>query len=239
MALEGQRTLWEKFSKPLIKKMDNVDPVVLTWLTLPTGLTAAYLLWKADASSTGGLMLLGASILMLISMTLDGLDGTLARAKDATTRWGDFLDHTLDRVLDVTWIVAIGYNVTWFTVDDVNAPELAWAAAMLMMFGSYMGTQAQAVSGSRNYRGFSRADRLVLTWLAVANTMLMAFMGWTNPAEWFGLGINPLSLLVLVCGIGGLYTFIVRFKDAYDELSELDEKEPLSTMTVRDNDDEE
>ena len=184
-------------------------------------------------------MLLGASILMLISMTLDGLDGTLARAKDATTRWGDFLDHTLDRVLDVTWIVAIGYNVTWFTVDDVNAPELAWTAAMLMMFGSYMGTQAQAVSGSRNYRGFSRADRLVLTWLAVANTMLMAFMGWTNPAEWFGLGINPLSLLVLVCGIGGLYTFIVRFKDAYDELSELDEKEPLSTMTVRVNDDEE
>ena len=169
---------------------------------------------------------------------LDGLDGTLARAKDATTRWGDFLDHTLDRVLDVTWIVAIGYNATWFTVDDVNAPELAWAAAMLMMFGSYMGTQAQAVSGSRNYRGFSRADRLVLTWLAVANTMLMAFMGWTNPAEWFGLGINP-SLLVLVCGIGGIYTFIVRFKDAYDELSELDEKEPLSTMTVRVSDDEE
>ena len=239
MALEGQRTLWEKFSKPVIKKMDNVDPVVLTWLTLPTGLIAAYLLWKADASSTGGLMLLGASILMLISMTLDGLDGTLARAKDATTRWGDFLDHTLDRVLDVTWIVAIGYNATWFTVDDVNAPELAWAAAMLMMFGSYMGTQAQAVSGSRNYRGFSRADRLVLTWLAVANTMLMAFMGWTNPAEWFGLGINPLSLLVLVCGIGGIYTFIVRFKDAYDELTELDEKEPLSTMTVRVNDDEE
>ncbi|DAC16156.1 MAG TPA: CDP-alcohol phosphatidyltransferase family protein, partial [Candidatus Poseidoniales archaeon] len=142
MALEGQRTLWEKFSKPLIKKMDNVDPVVLTWLTLPTGLTAAYLLWKADASATGGLMLLGASILMLVSMTLDGLDGTLARAKNATSRWGDFLDHTLDRVLDVTWIVAIGYNATWFTVDDINAPELAWAAAMAMIFGSHMGTQA-------------------------------------------------------------------------------------------------
>ena len=31
--------------------------------------------------------------------------------------------------------------------------------------------------------------------------------------------------------IGGIYTFVVRFKDAYDELTELDEKEPLSTMT--------
>ena len=54
------------------------------------------------------------------------------------------------------WIVAIGYNATWFTsADDVNVPELAWAAEVLMMLSFYMGTQAQVVSGSRNYR-FSR-----------------------------------------------------------------------------------
>ena len=65
---------------------------------------------------------------------------------------------TSDRVLDVVWILALGYNMVWF-----GHTELAWAAAMFAMFGSYLGTQAQAVAGSRNYGGFSRADRMVLT----------------------------------------------------------------------------
>ena len=51
----------EKFSKPIIKNGQR-RPSCSYLLTLPTGLIAAYLSWKADASSTGGLMLLGASI---------------------------------------------------------------------------------------------------------------------------------------------------------------------------------
>lgn len=222
MVLETQRTLWEKCSRPIINKMDNVDPVVLTWLTLPTGLGAAALLLTADRSAQGGLMLVGAWILMSISMILDGLDGTLARARQKTTRWGDYLDHTLDRVLDVAWVVAIGYNVHW-----VNNPELGWFAAMTMMFGSYLGTQAQAAAGSRNYGGFSRADRMMLTWLAIINTALMAFMGWSDPAVWFGLGVNPLSLMVLITGLGGIYTYALRFRQARSVLQDLDKSQPL------------
>jgi archaetidylinositol phosphate synthase len=222
MVLETQRTLWEKCSRPIINKMDNVDPVVLTWLTLPTGLGAAALLLTADRSAQGGLMLVGAWVLMSISMILDGLDGTLARARQKTTRWGDYLDHTLDRVLDVAWVVAIGYNVHW-----VNNPELGWFAAMTMMFGSYLGTQAQAAAGSRNYGGFSRADRMMLTWLAIINTALMAFMGWSDPAVWFGLGVNPLSLMVLITGLGGIYTYALRFRQARSVLQDLDKSQPL------------
>jgi phosphatidylglycerophosphate synthase len=222
MVLETQRTLWEKCSRPIINKMDNVDPVVLTWLTLPTGLGAAALLLTADRSAQGGLMLVGAWVLMSISMILDGLDGTLARARQKTTRWGDYLDHTLDRILDVAWVVAIGYNVHW-----VDNPELGWFAAMTMMFGSYLGTQAQAAAGSRNYGGFSRADRMMLTWLAIINTALMAFMGWSDPAVWFGLGVNPLSLMVLVTGLGGIYTYALRFRQARSVLQGLDKSQPL------------
>ena len=222
MVLETQRTLWEKFSRPIINKMDNVDPVVLTWLTLPTGLGAAALLLTADRTAQGGLMLVGAWILMSISMLLDGLDGTLARARQKTTRWGDYLDHTLDRVLDVSWVVAMGYNVHW-----VDCPELGWFAAMTMMFGSYLGTQAQAAAGSRNYGGFSRADRMMLTWLAIINTALMAFMGWSDPAAWFGLGVNPLSLMVIVTALGGIYTYGLRFRQARSVLQGLDKERPL------------
>ena len=60
-------------------------------------------------------------------------------------------------MLDAVWVVCISVPVF---VGDMT---LGFAAAFLTLMGSYMGTQAQAVAGSRNYRGFSRADRTVLT----------------------------------------------------------------------------
>ena len=50
-----------------------------------------------------------------------------------------FLDHTIDRVVDVGLIIAIGYNAA-FVID----PLAGWAAALLTLLGSYMGTQAQS-----------------------------------------------------------------------------------------------
>ena len=223
MALEKGRNLFKNLSEPLVSRLEGVNPATLTWLTLPTGLTSAWLMMEAGDGQEGALMFFGAAVMMVAAMALDGLDGNLARATGQVTRWGDYLDHTLDRVLDVSWVVAMGYNVHW-----VDCPELGWFAAMTMMFGSYLGTQAQAAAGSRNYGGFSRADRMMLTWLAIINTALMAFMGWSDPAAWFGLGVNPLSLMVIVTALGGIYTYGLRFRQARSVLQGLDKEHPLS-----------
>ena len=172
MALEKGRNFFKKISNPLVNKLENVNPAVLTWLTLPTGLAAAWFMMSAESGTDGAIMFVLAAFLMSAAMALDGLDGNLARATGKVTRWGDYLDHTLDRILDVVWILALGYNMYWF-----GHVELAWLAAMLTMFGSYMGTQAQAVYGARNYGGFSRADRMVLTLIALLSTALMCYMG--------------------------------------------------------------
>ena len=160
-------------------------------------------------------MFFGAAVMMATAMALDGLDGNLARATGQVTRWGDYLDHTLDRVLDVVWILALGYNMIWF-----GHVELAWIAAMLTMFGSYLGTQAQAVAGSRNYGGFSRADRMVLTVVALLSTALMAYMDAGSWGEWSGIEFNPISAIIVISGIGGIYTFIVRFNSTRRQLLE-------------------
>ena len=152
------------------------------------------------------------------------MDGNLARATGRVTRWGDYLDHTLDRVLDVVWILALGYNLVWF-----GHVELAWVAAMLTMFGSYLGTQAQAVAGSRNYGGFSRADRMVLTFVALLGTAVMTYLGSSSWGEWNGIEINPISLIIAISAVGGIYTFIVRFFKARADLQALDKSKPLST----------
>tara|TARA_X000001036_G_scaffold67779_1_gene58637 strand:+ start:1135 stop:1836 length:702 start_codon:yes stop_codon:yes gene_type:complete len=233
MALEKGRNLFKNLSEPLVARLGGVNPATLTWLTLPTGLAAAWLMMEAGSGTEGAMMFFGAAILMASAMALDGLDGNLARATGRVTRWGDYLDHTLDRVLDVVWILALGYNLVWF-----GHVELAWVAAMLTMFGSYLGTQAQAVAGSRNYGGFSRADRMVLTFIALLGAALMAYLGSDHFGVWNGIEINPISIILAISGIGGIYTFIIRFIKARTELQSLDESKPLSTPKGKDSNDD-
>jgi len=158
-------------------------------------------------------------------MLFDGLDGSLARAKGEVTRWGDYLDHTIDRILDAAWVVCISASVF------VNDLVLGFAAAFFTLLGSYMGTQAQAVAGSRNYRGFSRADRTVLTLLALVSMGVMLLAGWSIDASyggWFDhIKVNPLSLIVFISALGGLWTFFVRFLQAQQEIRAIDAADPL------------
>lgn len=233
MALEKGRDIFKKMSQPLVSKLEGVEPAFLTWLTLPTGLAAAWCMMNAGTGNDGALMFILAGVLMSMAMALDGLDGNLARATGKVTRWGDYLDHTLDRVLDTVWILALGYNAIWF-----GHVELAWLAAMLTMFGSYLGTQAQAVSGARNYGGFSRADRMVLTLVALASAAFMTWMNYEPFGVWNDIEINPISIIVAISGVGGLYTFLIRFYKARLQIQALDKSEPLSTPHATVSDDE-
>ena len=233
MALEKGRNLFKSLSEPLVARLEGVNPATLTWLTLPTGLASAWLMMEAGEGQEGAIMFLGAAMLMAAAMALDGLDGNLARATGQVTRWGDYLDHTLDRVLDVVWILALGYNLVWF-----GHFELAWFAAMLTMFGSYLGTQAQAVSGNRNYGGFSRADRMVLTFIALLGASLMAYLGSDAWGVWNGIELNPISAILGISGFGGIYTFIIRFYKSRADLQELDSTKPLSTPKGKESNDD-
>jgi archaetidylinositol phosphate synthase len=156
MALEQLRKTWEKSLDPLLEKYDWISPSTITWIALPIGLLAAILSWFAPAGEEGGWWFLGSAALIGIAMVFDGLDGPIARKKGLVSRWGDYLDHTFDRVLDAVWLIGISASVY------VDSLALGFASAFFTLLGSYMGTQAQAVSGTRNYGGFSRADRTVL-----------------------------------------------------------------------------
>ena len=227
MALEQLRKRWESIASPLVSGLGRTNPAVLTWLALPIGVAASFLAFTAPKSDTGALMLIGAALLITFSMILDGLDGQLARQTGQVTRWGDYLDHTLDRLLDAMWVIAIASSPAW--VDD---PVLGWAAAWFTLLGSYMGTQAQAVSGGRNYRGFSRADRTILTIAALALTGIFWLIGVQDyasaPIPFDHLEMNPLSVIVIVSGLGGIYTFFVRYTQARKEIIALDHEQPLA-----------
>ena len=226
MALEQLRKRWEALASPLVSGLGRTNPAILTWLALPIGIAASGLVFYAPKSDVGALMLLGSAVMIGFSMILDGLDGQLARQTGQVSRWGDYLDHTLDRLLDAMWVIAIASSPAW-----VNDPVLGWAAAWFTILGSYMGTQAQAVSGGRNYRGFSRADRTILTIAALALTGIFWLIGVQDfsaaPSPFDHLEMNPLLVVVLVSGFGGIYTFFVRFSQARKEIIALDKEQPL------------
>ena len=221
---EKMRDTWTKAVQPLVLRMGDLDPSVLTWTSLVISVVAFYLLAVAGMDSDGAMMILGAVVLVLVAGLFDALDGALARHQGTDGPYGDFLDHTIDRVVDVGLIIAIGYNAA-FVID----PLAGWAAALLTLLGSYMGTQAQSVGLGRLYGGFSRADRLVVTLVGLIWAAWQAGTGGDGIdisaaheyAHWALLGnaeLNGMTLAIAVSFWGGVYTFVVRFLETRKQL---------------------
>ena len=222
---ERLRSRWTEITRPLISGLGNTDPNLLTWSSLGISLVAFYLIASADLNSVGSWMIFGSIALIGLAGALDALDGDLARHQGTDGPYGDFLDHTIDRVVDIGLIVAIGFNA-----DFGVGPSLGLGAALLTLLGSYMGTQAQSVGLGRIYGGFSRADRMLVTLAG----MLLAGLQAAGVADlsmevnnglleslFFGLDeINGYGFAVVFSAWGGIYTFISRFRSASKMLKE-------------------
>jgi phosphatidylglycerophosphate synthase len=165
-------------------------------------------------------------------MLIDGLDGAVARSRGEVSRWGDMLDHTIDRLLDATWVLALALNPVF-----CGQASFGWTAAWFTLLGSYMGTQAQAVTGLRNYRGFSRADRMVLTLVSLVLTAALipfdaAIFGTVDVLG--GVPITAMSIMVLISMLGGVWTFLTRFRQAAGDVRRMDAEDPLPQPNASD-----
>ena len=185
--------------------MSWMSPATITWLALPIGILGGLSVFLASEDSLGVSMLFGGGLLITLAMAFDGLDGPVARATGRVTRWGDYLDHTFDRLLDAVWIICISASVF---VDDI---ALGLSVCVVYTPWLYMGTQAQAVAGTRNYRGFSRADRTILSIVAI---FLMGILLYFDSYSWGSfpwifdhIKINPLSIVVFISAFGRIWTF--------------------------------
>ena len=220
------RERWTKAIQPIVLKMGDLDPSVLTWTSLLISIIGFYILSMAEMNTNGSIIIIITVILVLVAGVLDALDGALARHQGTDGPYGDFLDHTIDRIVDVGLLVAIGMNTAF--VSNMSA---GLTAGLLTLLGSYMGTQAQSVGLDRIYGGFSRADRMIITLLGLLIAAMQAYTGGsgvdvTNYHEMFKyilLGNNELNGMtgaLAVSAWGGIYTFIVRFNSTRRQLLE-------------------
>ena len=214
---EKMRAKWTEIIQPLVSRLGNLDPSILTWMSLLIALIAFYLISTSEMSTSGAVAIIIGIILILVAGILDALDGALARHQGVDGPYGDFLDHTIDRVVDIGLLLAIGINASF--VQEFSSRILA---ALMTLLGSYMGTQAQSVGLNRIYGGFSRADRLVLSLVGLIWAAWQAQTGnggidLTAYDEIFRIlvlcndQLNGMTFAISVSAWGGLYTFIVRF----------------------------
>ena len=90
----------------------------------------------------------------------DTLDGIMARMNDRSTRWGAFLDSTLDRVADAA---IFGGLVLYYAGGGDNAlmAGLALACLILGMVVSYAKARAEGLGMTADVGIAERAERLV------------------------------------------------------------------------------
>ena len=200
MVADDYRDLGAKILMPLARVIP-LGPMGISFLSLLTALTAGYSFYVADLESNKSFLLVG-SLMVFLTAVFDALDGIVARMRDLSSKRGDLVDHTLDRVADIIIVggIAIGNLV------DIT---IGFSAIIGILMLSYMGTQAQAVGAGREYAGLlGRADRLVV--LSIVPVI-----------QYFDEGYGDLNYMTLMC-----YTFaiictmsaIYRFQRIWKEL---------------------
>ena len=200
MVADDYRDLGAKILMPLARIIP-LGPMGISFLSLLTALTAGYSFYVADLESNKSWLLVG-SLMVFLTAVFDALDGIVARMRDLSSKRGDLVDHTLDRVADIIIVggIAIGNMV------DIT---IGFSAIIGILMLSYMGTQAQAVGAGREYAGLlGRADRLVV--LSIVPII-----------QYFDGGYGDLNYMTLMCYIFAIIctmSAIYRFQRIWKEL---------------------
>jgi CDP-diacylglycerol---glycerol-3-phosphate 3-phosphatidyltransferase len=121
---------------------------------------------RLELLQVGGLVALLASI-------FDMLDGRVARLRGRETKFGAFLDSTMDRYSDM--LLYMGLLILYARVDKTPQMVLVWVAAFGSFMTSYARARAETLIPSCTVGFLERPERLVLLVVgALANRMVAA-----------------------------------------------------------------
>ena len=155
MVADDYRDFGAKLLNPIAVHIP-LGPMGISFLSLLTAITAGYSFYIVEIDLSNKVWLLVGAAMVFLTAVLDALDGIVARMRDLSSKRGDLVDHTLDRVADIIILGGIALG------SIVNI-EIGFAAIIGVLMLSYMGTQAQAVGAGREYAGLlGRADRLIV-----------------------------------------------------------------------------
>jgi len=200
MVADDYRDFGARILDPIAEKIP-FNPMGISFLSLITAITAGYSFYIVEEDLANKHFLLIGSGMVFLTAVLDALDGIVARKRDLSSKRGDLVDHTLDRVADILIIGGIA-------LGGVVQTEIGFAAIIGVLMLSYMGTQAQAVGAGREYAGLlGRADRLIVLMLVPIGNYI------NNDYNYMEL---MCYMFAIVCTLSAIY----RFNRIWAELKE-------------------
>ncbi len=111
-------------------------------------------------------------VLVIVAGAFDAVDGTLARETGKVSKFGAFLDSTLDRWADAVLFLAIIYRS--LQQNSELTAYLAVIALIGSLLVSYTRARAEGLGGSMKEGWFTRLERMIVL---VAGLVLTAVFG--------------------------------------------------------------
>lgn len=183
--LQGpRRALGRYFAEPLVKLIAKtpLTPNGLTWIGVVIACGAAAL------AATGHLF--AAGWVVAFAGLFDMLDGSLARFKNQSTKFGAVLDSTLDRIGEA--VVFVGLTVFYLqnpSLWGIIAVGLALVGSQLV---SYIRARAEAININCEVGIFTRPERIVILSLGLLfsrfNPVLGIALGLIALLSWITAG---------------------------------------------------
>jgi len=155
-----------------------------------------------------------AGIVLIVANIFDMLDGNVARMTGNVTKFGGFLDSTLDRLSDM--VVFLGIMVFYAG----NSPQhsllhvtLAGVAMMASVMVSYTTARSEGLGVKANVGFLQRPERVVLLIIGALSTW-----NWNSESFW----INRMPQVLWVLAIGSVWTLIHRMYFIWKEFRRME-----------------
>lgn len=156
----------------------------------------------AAGSFVAGHFVLG-GVLMLAGGFFDLVDGVVARHFGISTRFGAFLDSTLDRLVDMALL--LGISVHYAALGDAHSVLLAGSAMVASALVSYAKARAELEVASCEVGFLERGERVGLLAAGALFDLMI-------PALW-------------IVALGSTITVVQRFSLARREMERMDRAE--------------
>jgi CDP-diacylglycerol--glycerol-3-phosphate 3-phosphatidyltransferase len=154
-----------------------------------------------------------AGIILIIANLFDMLDGQVARLSGRVTRFGGFLDSSLDRLSDM--VVFVGLMVFYARDTQFHSTLnvfLAGAALMGSVMVSYTSARAESLIPKCDVGFLRRPERVVLLIIGALTT----HPGSQNPF------LNRMPAVLWILAVGSYWTFAHRMYHTWLEVKKAD-----------------
>jgi CDP-diacylglycerol---glycerol-3-phosphate 3-phosphatidyltransferase len=169
----------EALARPLMglaKRLSHISPDVLTITGLALNSVAcAFFAVSGGKSYADPTLLRLGGVVTFVAAIFDMLDGRVARMRGRETKFGAFLDSTMDRYSDM--LLYMGLMILYARLDKTPLMVLVWVAA----FGSFMTSYARARAESLIPKctvGFMERPERIVSLILGALTNNMSFVLW-------------------------------------------------------------